>query len=92
MRLSMEDNPCGFVQEILIWKYQLMVDAQTRIPPDLISTNRPGIVIINYPKTTCCIMGFAVPLDHRVEIKENGNRDKYLKLTWEFLKSSGTWE
>ncbi len=28
-------------------------------------------------------MNFAVPVDHRVKLKDNKNKDKYLELTWE---------
>ena len=32
-------------------------------------------------------MDFTVPVDHRVKIKENETRDKYLDLTRELLKT-----
>ena len=31
-------------------------------------------------------MDFAVPADHRVKLKENERRDKYLDLAWELKK------
>ena len=33
---------------------------------------------------TCRLVDFAVPADHRVKIKENEKRDKYLDLAGEF--------
>ena len=40
-------------------------------------------------KITCGLVEFAVPVGHRVEIKENETIDKYLDLTRE-LKSCET--
>ena len=49
----------------------------------------------NYQKkkkeNTCCLVNFAVSVDHKVKIKENKNRHKYLDLARE-LKSYGTWK
>ncbi len=36
------------------------------------------------------MVNFAVPADHRMKIKENKKRDKYLDLTRELAKSRGT--
>ena len=37
-------------------------------------------------KRTCRIVGFAVPADHRVKLKENEKKDKYLNLARELKK------
>ena len=37
-------------------------------------------------KTTCKIVDFAVPADHRVRLKENEKKDKYLELPKELKK------
>ena len=39
----------------------------------------------------CKIVGFAVPVDHRVKLKEIEMKDKYLDLARE-LKKCGTWK
>ena len=36
----------------------------------LISARRPDLIIINQKKTTCKIVNFAVPADHRIKLKE----------------------
>ena len=47
----------------------------------LISTRRPDLVIVNYKKKrTYQIVDFAVPVDHRVKLKESEKGDKYLDL------------
>ena len=42
-------------------------------------TIRPMII----KKKTCKIVNFAVPADHRVELKESETKDKYLDLAWD---------
>ena len=37
-------------------------------------------------KSTCKIVGFAVPADHRIKLKECEKKDKYLELTRELKK------
>ena len=37
-------------------------------------------------KGTCWIMDFALPADHRVKLKENVKKDRYLNLAWELRK------
>ena len=37
-------------------------------------------------KTTCRIVNFAIPADHRVKLKESEKRDKYLDLERELKK------
>ena len=41
-------------------------------------------------KRTCKIVNFTVPADHRIKLKENEKKDKYLNLARE-LKNYGTW-
>ena len=36
------------------------------------------------------IVDFAVPVDHRIKLKEN-EKDKYLGLAWELKNNCGTW-
>ena len=49
----------------------------------LISARRPDLIII---KKTCKIVDFAVSADHRVKLKENEKKDKYLDLAREIKK------
>ena len=49
----------------------------------LISARRLDFIIIN---TTCKIVDFAVPGDHRIKLKECGKKDKYLDLARELKK------
>ena len=50
----------------------------------LISARRPDLIIIK--KKTCKIVDFAVSADHRVKLKENEKKDKYLDLAREMKK------
>ena len=56
----------------------------------LIPARRPNLVIIERKRKrknrTCRIVDFAVSADHRVKIKENRKRDKYLDLARELKK------
>ena len=47
---------------------------------------RPDLIIINKRKRICKIVYFAVPPDHRINLKENGKKDKYLDLARELKK------
>ena len=49
----------------------------------LILARWPDLIIINQKKRTCKIVDFAVPADHRVKLKENEKKDKYLDLARE---------
>ena len=55
----------------------------------LVFARRPDLIIINKKKNkrkkkkTCRIVGFAVPADHRVKLKESEKKDKYLDLARE---------
>ena len=37
-------------------------------------------------KRTCKIVDFAVLADHKVKLKENEKKDKYIDLAWELKK------
>ena len=43
-------------------------------------------MIINKKKRTCKIVDFAVPVDHRIKLKEWEKKDKYLDLARELKK------
>ena len=51
-----------------------------------ILARQPNLIIINKKKRTCRIVDFAVPVDHRVKLKEYEKRDKYLDLARELKK------
>ena len=55
----------------LLWDFDIQKD-------HLISPRRPVLKISN--KNTCKIVDFAVPADHRIQLKECQKRDKYLDL------------
>ena len=52
----------------------------------LISARRPDLIIINKKETTCRIVDFTVPADHRVKRKDYKKRDKCLYLARELKK------
>ena len=37
-------------------------------------------------------MDFTIPVDHRIKLKENEKKDKYLDLARELKKKRGTWK
>ena len=51
-----------------------------------ISARRPDLIIINKKERTCRILDFAVPVDHRVKLKDCEKREKYLDLARELKK------
>ena len=64
----------------LLWDFEIQTN-------HLISARRPHLAIINNKKErTFRIVDFAVTADHRVKLKENEKRDKYLDLTRELKK------
>ena len=104
-RLGRQGNPLGNVQEIsirpykqiymhgpapvlendshkLLWDFNIQTD-------QLIPARRPDLIIINKRKRICNIVDFAVPADHRINLKESEKKDKYLDLARE-LKNCGT--
>ena len=60
----------------LLWDLDIHTD-------HLISAKRSDLMINNKKKTTCKIVDFAVPADHRIKLKECEKKDKYLDLARE---------
>ena len=52
----------------------------------LILARRPDLIIINKKKRICKIVDFAVPADHRINLRESEKKDKYLDLARELKK------
>ena len=63
----------------LIWDFNLQTD-------HLIPARRPDLIIINQKTKICKIVDFAVPADHRINLKESEKKDKYLDLAREIKK------
>ena len=69
----------------LLWDFNIQTD-------HLIPARRPDLIIINNKKKRrkkrkiCKIVDFAVPRDHRINLKENEKKDKYLHLARELKK------
>ena len=63
----------------LLWDFNIQTD-------HLIPARRPDLIIINKRKRICKIVDFAVPADHRINLKESEKKDKYLDLAWELKK------
>ena len=51
-----------------------------------LDVQRPALLIINKKERTCRIEDFAVPVKHRVKVKECEKRDKYLDLAKKLKK------
>ena len=62
-----------------LWDFDIHTD-------HLISARRPDLIIINNNKRTCKIIDFAVPADHRINLKECEKKDKYIDLARELKK------
>ena len=63
----------------LQWDFDIHTDR-------VILARRPDLIIINKKKRTCKIVDFAVPADHRINLKECEKKDKYLDLARELIK------
>ena len=63
----------------LLWDFNIQTD-------HLISARRPGLIIINKKKRICKIVDFSVSADHRINLKESEQKDKYLDLARELKK------
>ena len=63
----------------LLWDFNIQRD-------HLIPARRPDFIIINTNKKTCKIVAFAVPVHHRIKLKECEKKDKYLELARELKK------
>ena len=72
----------------LLWDFDIQTD-------HLISARRPDLIINNNKKErkkrkklrTWKIVDFVVPADHRIKLKVNEKKDKYLNLAWELKKT-----
>ena len=60
----------------LLWDFNIQKDY-------LIPARRPDLIIINKKKRICKIVDFAVPANHRINLKEYEKKDKYLDLAKE---------
>ena len=73
-------NPAAVLEN---YTHKLLLYFEIRKDP-LISTRRPFLIVINNKKLrTCEIVDFAVPVDHRIKLKESEKKDKNLDLTKE---------
>ena len=63
----------------LLWDFDIQTD-------HLILARRPDLIIINKKIKICKIIGFAVPANHRIKLKECEKRDNYLDLARELKK------
>ena len=63
----------------LLWDFNNQTD-------QLIPARTPDLIIINKKKRICKIVDFAVPADHRINLKESEKKDKYLDLARESKK------
>ena len=61
-----------------LWDFNIQTD-------HLIPARRPDLIII-IKKRICKIVDFAVPADHRINLKESEKKDKYLDLASELKK------
>ena len=67
----------------LLWDFNIQTDT-------LIPARRLDLIIINKKKKKkriCKIVDFAVPADHRINLKESEKKDKYLDLARELKKT-----
>ena len=63
----------------LLWDFNIQTD-------HLVLARRPDLMIINKRKRICKIVYFAVPADHRINLKESEKKNKYLDLARELKK------
>ena len=66
-------NPAPVIENDLhklLWDFNIQTDL-------LIPTRRPDLIIINKNKRIFKIVDFAVPADHRINLKESEKKDKY---------------
>ena len=63
----------------LLWDFNIQTD-------HLIPARRPYFIIINKKMRICKIVDFAIPADHRINLKESEKKDKYLDLAREIKK------
>ena len=53
----------------IFWDFEIQTDHQ-------ISARRPDLAIVNKKMRTCRRVGFAVPANHKIKLKEREKRDK----------------
>ena len=63
----------------LLWDFNIQSD-------HIIPARRPDLIIINKKKKLCKIVDFAIPADHRINLKESEKKDMYLDLARELKK------
>ena len=63
----------------LLWDFNIQTD-------HLILSRKPDLIIINKKVRICKIVDFAVPADHRINLKKSEKKDKYLNLAREIKK------
>ena len=63
----------------LLWDFNIQTD-------HLIPARKPDLIIINKKKRNCKIVDFAIPADHRINLKECAKKDMYLDLVRELKK------
>ena len=63
----------------LLWDFNIQTD-------HLIPARTPDLIIINKKKRICKIVDYAVPADHRINLKECEKKVKYLDLASELKK------
>ena len=76
-------NPAPVLENVshkLLWDFKIQTD-------HLIPDRRLDFIIINKRKRICKIVDFAVPADHRINLKESDRKDKYLDLARELKKT-----
>ena len=70
----------------ILWDFEIQTD-------HLISARRLHLQIVTKKKRrTCWVVDIAVPADHRVKLKENEMRDKYLDLAKDLKKKKLEYE
>ena len=69
----------GIIIIIILWDFNIQMD-------HLIPARRPDLIIINNKKRICKIVDFAVPGDHRINLKKSEKKDKYLDFARELKK------
>ena len=57
----------------MLWDFEVQTDHH-------IEARRPDLIIVDKEKNTCQIVDFAIPVDHRVEMKKREKREKYQDL------------
>ena len=65
--------------------HKLLRDFNIQTDPQ-ITARKPDLIIIKKNKRICKIVDFAVPADHRINLKECAKKDEYLDLARELKK------